>query len=293
MGLEVLRLPIGAQEHENHVPIYVSEGIQSKRRVIILFGERNQELGIFSYRCIGEKGVRTGSAQEMVEAILNEPNSTNSTDQHPGIIITNPGQLIWYRAGSRAIGDYEYLNLPRESAVHEPFRIDPIKNRAQGNGDFESHVQYVFENVMTGIVHPEAKFDIIGLEYTGNAAITHLATHWDTWSDRVNGICLGNPQFTREELLILPEVSEEFMTFLSKRVRAYFVSDKPIEAILPGRDRHGCNCYASGEEFYEEGILVKAWRSMLDWFTMVSVLAHYEEPVFTLVDESDPENSSI
>lgn len=292
LDLEILRLPLGALVAERHVPIYVSKDLHHKKRVIVVFGERNQDLGIFSYRSIGEDGIKVGSAQDFANTIINGPKTT-SADEVPGIIITNPGQLIWYRGGSRAIGYNEHLNMPRLSAVHGPFRIDPVKNRAPGNSNFTEHVQYVFENVMAGIVSPDAKFDIIGLEYTGDAVIQYLSDHWSTWNSRIDGICLGNPQLKLSELSTEPDQEGDFTKFLAKRARAYFVSDKPIETPILGRDEYGYNCYASGESLYEDGILIKGWRSMLDWFNMISVLGDYEEPVFTMVDATEDNHDNI
>jgi hypothetical protein len=46
---------------------------------------------------------------------------------------------------------------------------------------------------------------------------------------------------------------------------------------LTGRENFGCNCYASGEELYQENIIVAAWRSMLDWFNFIESSPTYEE----------------
>lgn len=174
LGLDVLRLPIGAKQDENHVPILVSKNLKMKKRIVILFGERSQDLGVFSFRTIGEDGINIGSAVNMVNAILNH-SATGREEDAPGVIITNPGSLLWYRGEGRAVTDREWLHLPRASAVHEPFRIDPVKNRIPGNHDYVQHVQYMFENIMTDHVDPAATFDVIGLEYTGTAVVHHLS----------------------------------------------------------------------------------------------------------------------
>jgi hypothetical protein len=153
----------------------VSPNISAKKRVIVFFGERHQDLGIFSYRVIGEEGIRVGSCLDLVSAVQQGPMATTD-DQAPGIIITNPGQLHWYRGGSRAVTATEWLNLPRQSAVHEPFRLEEVKNRIAGNRDYREHVSYVFEHVVPEILNKNAKLDLIGLEYTGTAAVEYLAS---------------------------------------------------------------------------------------------------------------------
>jgi len=176
LGFEILRLPVGVPESENHVPILVSKDLRSKKRVVVLFGERNKDLGIFSYRVVGEEGIKVGSILDFVEAVLFGPTLTSDHDT-PGVVITNPGQLLWYRGGSRAVTHSEWLSLPREYAVYEAFRIDPIKNTIPGNRDFREHVSYVFDHVLAEMIQPTALLDIIGLEYTGSAALEYLADH--------------------------------------------------------------------------------------------------------------------
>lgn len=254
--------------------------------MLILFGARDRELGILSHRVIGEEGVKIGSIQDLVKAAVTR-SAGIAEDDVPGIIVANPGQLIWYRGGGRAVGYSEYYSLPRQTAVHEAFRIDPIRNRVPDNTNYAEHVRYILETVIPRMTQANAKFDIIGLEYTGDAAVQFLAERWDTWSGRVNGICLGNPQFKQKELVGSNKNNKEFRNFLARRTRAYFVADELVETPLPESDELGCNRYASGEHLYEEGILVRSWRSMLDWFNMIYVVSDYEEPQFTIVDGAE------
>ena len=60
------------------------------------------------------------------------------------------------------------------------------------------------------------------------------------------------------------------------------VGHQRIETLLQGREETGCNCYASGEELYQENIIVRVWGRILDWFNMVHTLQNYEEPVFVV-----------
>ena len=62
------------------------------------------------------------------------------------------------------------------------------------------------------------------------------------------------------------------------------VGHQRTETPLPGREETGCNCYASGEELYQENIIVRIWGRILDWFNMVHTLQDYAEPVFVLED---------
>jgi len=282
LGLETVRLPLGAGPDEKHIPILVSKDIASKDRVIVLFGERHQEPGIFSWRVIGEEGINVGSAVDFASAAMFGPSPTPAHSA-PGIIVANPCQLLWYRGGGRAVSTDEWMNLRRASAVSEPFKIDDVKNQVPGNGNYEEHVQCVFEEVLPRLVRKEAKIDVVGIEYSGSTAVEYLASHWDTWSSRVTGIALIAPQHKVQDLKAYG-VSEEFLDFLSKRVRAYFVSPEKLETAITGREAFGCNCYASGESLYQENAIVRSWRSILDWFNRLYADPEFQEVPFAGMD---------
>lgn len=56
---------------------------------------------------------------------------------------------------------------------------------------------------------------------------------------------------------------------------------------MTGRTEYGCNCYSSGEPWYQENIIVQAWRSMLDWFNLIHSSSGYEEPDFDFVEGTE------
>lgn len=171
-----MRLPLGATKDEKHIPILVSKDIAKKDRVIVLFGERSLTPGIFSWRVLGEEGINVGSGVDFVTSALTglRPSPEHSA---PGIVIANPCQLLWYRGGGRAVGDAEWLQLPRPTAVSEAMKIDPVQNRVPGNDTFEAHVKFMFEEVLSNLVNKDASIDIVGIEFPGSAAVEYLASH--------------------------------------------------------------------------------------------------------------------
>ena len=257
LGLETHRLPLGSAQHEKHVPILVSPDITKKERIIVLFPERNTDLGIFSYRTIGNEGISKGSATDLVSTILG---SARDGNEAPGIVITNPGQLLWHRGGEQAISRTSWANLPRQTAVDVPFRIDGIKNKIPGSRDYEEHVNYVFEHIVRDMCKKNARIDIIGMEWTGLAALRYLAAHWDNYSSRIGGVCLTSPQHNMEEL-----GTGDFAAFISRQCRIYLVSEESLGSYIEGRKEYGCDCVASGETQYPENIIVEALDHMLGW----------------------------
>ncbi|KAK5046840.1 hypothetical protein LTR84_007194 [Exophiala bonariae] len=290
LGVETVRLPLGAKEGEKHVPILVSKDIKSKKRVILFLGERQMEPGVLSWRAIGEQGIKHGSLVDLVDALKNGSSSTDESSG-PGIIVANPCQLLWYRGGRRAVSRNEWMDLPRETGVSEAMRIDEVKNYIDHNRDYTEHINYVFDQVLPELVRKDAKVDIIGLEYSVTAAFEYLAKHWNTWSQRITGICIAGAQYKMADL-VANGAPPEFVDFISKRCRFYAPSSSPLETPVTGRQRFGCNCYASGEDEYHENVVVKAWRSMLGWFDFLYTHPAYEE-IELVVDEVASEEVNL
>jgi hypothetical protein len=54
--MKTIRLPLGVEESQPHVPILVSGELQKKSRVLLVFGSTNEDLGIWCYRRLGSNG---------------------------------------------------------------------------------------------------------------------------------------------------------------------------------------------------------------------------------------------
>jgi hypothetical protein len=109
------------------------------------------------------------------------------------------------------------------------------------------------------------------------------------WSQRVNGIVFFSPQHRMVDYEAT-EAPADFISFLSKRCRAYMVAPSSVETPVSGKDELGCNCYASGEKFYPENALFRCWRHVLDWFDMIYANPTYEEVEFEIKREDDESN---
>ncbi|KAI1947238.1 hypothetical protein LOZ12_000791 [Ophidiomyces ophidiicola] len=264
LGLQTLRLPVGATTTSQHVPILATSSLGNQTRLIVVFGEPTQDLGIWAYRTIGNEGINVGSAVDFAKSIIRNEADTSSTkkdqrDTDSGLILTNPGQLVWHCGGERAVSLPTWNALPMRYAVDPPMRMGP-QNKIPGNETWQDHITYVFEHVLDKMTPKTAKIDIIGLAEGGLGAIRYLAENWQAWRSRISAICLTNPLHNIGHL-----EPPEFAHFIATRTRAYLISGRPLDSNVPGRFKFGCNCYSSGESLNVECIMPRAGKNMLAW----------------------------
>lgn len=168
LGLSTMRLPLGTQADEKHVPILCSSNINTAPRIVVIFGSPDQELGIWTYRSISERSIAKGSMEEITRAILKGRTDT-------ALVIANTGQLVWHCGSSQAISQRCWYGLPVETAAHPPMR-QTYRNVIARNETWREHVECIFKDVLAPRrVDPKAKIDIIGVEEGGQAAVEFLA----------------------------------------------------------------------------------------------------------------------
>lgn len=192
LGLVTLRLPLMSGPTKPHVPILVSKNLSTASRIILVFGEPAQDLGIWAYRTVGSENINAGSAVNFVKAILSpeERGHTSGPNEVAGkvpssqkgevaVVLANPGQLSWHCGLARAMTQVTRMAVSRASAVHPPLR-ETGRNRIPGHENWQEHVSSVFEGIFTArgqLVRSDAKIDVIGLAEGGCGAIRYLANN--------------------------------------------------------------------------------------------------------------------
>ncbi|KAL4819332.1 Arb2 domain-containing protein [Aspergillus spinulosporus] len=301
LGLITLCLPLTSGPKKPHVPILVSRNLASASRIILIFGEPVQDLGIWAYRTIGTESINAGSAVDFVKAIL-QPNqdaesvceiqSKATKKGDVALVLANTGQLVWHCGLGKAMTIATQLALPRPSAVDPPL-AETKRNKIPENRNWQEHVDSVFESIFAArgrLVRRDAKIEIIGASEGGLGAVRYLARNWPSWRDNITALCLANPLHTKSFDLDSSEPnttgsknassnSASFTAFVSSRCRAYVLSPEPlgvpISTIETQELDRGCNCFSSGEELNSECILPRAWKHMLAWLDRA-----YESPGF-------------
>lgn len=183
--MTALRLPLTSGPNEPHVSILVSANLSAASRIIVVFGEPTQDLGIWAYRSVGMDGINAGSAVSLAEHVLKTQQPSNNSNgkryhqfSDTALILANTGQLIWHCAGRRAITQASWLALPRRSAVDPPKSMTG-RNKVPGNENWQDHVECVFEEVLAAkgrLVREDARIDVIGVSEGGLGAVRYLAS---------------------------------------------------------------------------------------------------------------------
>lgn len=272
-------------------------------RVILIFGESFQDLGIIAQRVVGGPGgVDKGSMVSVVKAIQALPSSpaapapttsaatTNQDDEAgrdddphprpdaPGIILANTGQLYWEPEIPRPLNRESFLSAPMKSAVHDGRVPCANCNTVPGHENPEDHVARVFEYVGP-YLFPTASLDILGVGDGADAVAEYLdnGPTWHRWATRVNCLAIlgGSRSLYRVRC-------EGFRQFLRLRTRAWETHTEPLGTVLAGPDGNhrwpkmtkfaglGCPVLSGGEPYYTERLLISCHGAVLEWFQEVA-----------------------
>ncbi len=203
LGLCHLLLPLDTApaDHPN-VPILVTASMLEKSRVVIIFGETHQDLGVLAHRVLGGPGgIDKGSLVSVVRALLQKESSPTDPSP-PGIILANMGELIWWPEGRRTLNRFAFDAAPMRSAAHVGNYIDAERNLVSDNESPLAHVKYIFEKVVPYLVDPNAGLDIIGLGDGADVVESYFncdAT-WARVGGRINCFASVGGQFPDSEV---------------------------------------------------------------------------------------------
>lgn len=190
------------------------------------------------------------------------------------------GQLRWWRRGQKAVTQTTWLALPQKSAVEPPYRFNEEKNTIPGNKTTAEHVNTIFNEVVENLA-PDAKLSLIGVA-DGAVQVSLFLNdekNFEKWCKRVDAFASLASYFHVHEI-----TNAKFGEWLIKRGRAYVQSEEPVGTYIcdhKGSRRvhgYGCPAFSSGEPYYSETMIPKAYRAVVDWFKEVAADEKYENP---------------
>ncbi|KAI9689212.1 MAG: hypothetical protein M1822_000950 [Bathelium mastoideum] len=214
------------QPSHPNVPILMTPSgiLRHSHRVIFIWNEVAQDLGIWSWRALDHEG---GALSGTVRGLLKE--LENIQNDPPGVIIANPGQLLYSNRLGRAVTLQTWNNLPRESAVHPTPKVDPKWNLIPGNKTPEEHARFVFDNVVLNpdLVARNAEIYVVGLGTGADVLVQVMNSNWPAYSSRISALGLTTPSVQLEQI-----TNQDFKTFLIERSRSWDASSTPLDACL-------------------------------------------------------------
>lgn len=194
-----------AGEDNPHSPIFISHNLHKAKRVVVIFGERDQDLGVLAHRVVGGAGgLDEGSMVSIVQALRNQKTPVEGNDQEElGIVLANTGETYWWSEGRRPLSYRQRLAVPMSSAAMRGVWFDERRDGVPGSRNADEHVQSVFEGLLSGaeidvekrgdfvqLVGGDAVIEVIGLTDGAAAAERYLDKHWDRWSGRIGCIAM-------------------------------------------------------------------------------------------------------
>ncbi|KAK4041973.1 Arb2 domain-containing protein [Parachaetomium inaequale] len=290
-------LPLGTPPTKPHVPIRTSPNISTATRVVLLFGESSQALGVLAHRVIGGKGggVTCGSVLGLIAA-LNTQRSSAADPSPPAIVLANAGELWWWPEGGHGLTPVARHGVPMASAVHLGRYHDAKVNEIPGNRTVREHVRGVFEAVVLGggMVREEAKVDVIALGDTADEVEGYLDDDrvWEKVGRRLGclvtlGSCYSSKEFK----------CEGFKRFMAERARAYMMHHTPLDTPVAGPGgnpgaagftSYGCPVYSAGEARVIETMLIEAQPAVLNWMQQVALEGEaYKNAVVEIYGEEE------
>ncbi|KAH8180156.1 hypothetical protein LIA77_01675 [Sarocladium implicatum] len=288
-GLEKLALPLGTPTNRPHIPIFASPALDSQPLIVLVIGDTQASLGLISGRVVsGQGGINKGSAVSLIRSV-------NTYLPTAGIVIANPGQLVWWPGdGERAITVRDSEATPHESAVSYGKRYDERVNTVPGHENEMEHLKRAFELLETRAMKGVKVF-VFGIERGAEAvqALLDDEKAWKRWGGMLESMVLMG---TLREAGLL--TNEALKGFLKKRCRCYAISDEPIDTPLAGPTGNSARripaldmpVYSSGEPAYSDSIAVTAQVSALKYLVEVAASDDFENPEIVVVNEEKSED---
>ncbi|KAL2257160.1 hypothetical protein VTK26DRAFT_588 [Humicola hyalothermophila] len=303
LGLRSVPLPLGTPTTSPHVPILVSPSLQDASRVVLIFGESAQELGVISHRVIGRAGgIAKGSMISLVPGLRAQRASAAADDDGgdgashpPGVVLANCGELWWWPEGGKGLTPQARHGVPMASCVLLGRYHERERNEIEGNRTVWEHVRCVFESVLLGgLAKDGVKVDVIAVGDAADEVEAYLNDDevWERVGKMMSCLVVVGGMYSSAEFKC-----EGFAKFMDERARAYVIHNTPVGTPIAGSGGNpravgftsfGCPVYSAGPAAaMTELMLIEVQSSVLQWIQEVATAgeAYKNDVIEVYVDE--------
>ena len=248
-----------------HIGILATElaELKEKRDVVVVAGESMQDLGIWAYRALmWEPGLEGGSAVGLIRRLraydpdaaqkavhpglltavanglsklkLDGTTQSKPTSQlSPGLVILNPGQLLYSYDLNKSMSQSTWLARPKPSALDDDIRIDPLHNRVPGHETPEKHIATVLEHILPRLTRKDARLYIVGISEGGEAVLKYVNAKLATNPDDEIGLKLEAIALCQPTHHAIGDVTTPALkTFLGARAKSWVLDEAPKGKLL-------------------------------------------------------------
>lgn len=308
LGLQLLYLPSLTSKKPSKatptIPILSTplEQLRHKKRVVVIVNSSQEDLGVLSWRCICKKGgIRSGSVVDFVSNVQTraykaaDAAGLDREAESPGIVILNPGQLLYsYKLGC-AVTHTTWLAAPRPSAVHAPPKAHEVHNRIPGNATVLQHISFVFKGILgrDSFVGSRPELYIVGIGDGADNVAEYLASKPTSYKVAAFAITAPVPVSPATSRTALTERNKPFLDLLHERARAWCASEHakgtplanatPVDDILQAASPQSIELglpesmreialypmLSAGETQFADSVMPAVTGQILDWFDQV------------------------
>ena len=183
-----------------HVTILATEPtvLKTMKNVVVFTNEHKQDLGVLAYRTLArEGGLDAGSVLGLAKKLNGTPTTldngitaediqslktavadmklegTCESNDGFGLIVLNPGELLYSHKLKKAMSQSAWLGRKRASAIAPPFEIRDA-NYVKGHENPESHIRTMLGEFIPGLVAKDARLYVIGLSDGGESVLKYM-----------------------------------------------------------------------------------------------------------------------
>jgi len=122
-----------------------------------------------------------------------DPVDQTPVDSHQiGLVIANPGQLLYHNRSQRALSFQSWYTLPRKYAVSDQTTITS-RNYIPRNKNKAEHIACVFEDVVYPLIMHGVKVDVIAINDAIDDVVELLDRGWeDKWKRGVEAVVVAS-----------------------------------------------------------------------------------------------------